>query len=110
MEKFSITALAREHLDVARESSSGRSASTVFGGHEHTLRQTVIAIKAGHKLSDHANPGEATVQVLHGRVRLTAGPISWEGSRGDLLIIPPAVHSLEAIEDSAVLLTAAKLQ
>ena len=74
MEKFSITALAREQLNMARESSSGRCASTVFGGHEHTLRQTVIAIKAGHKLSDHANPGEATVQVLRGRVRLTAGP------------------------------------
>jgi quercetin dioxygenase-like cupin family protein len=46
--------------------------------------------------------------VLQGRVRLSAGDTSWDGSPGDLLIVPPASHSLEALEDSAVLLTVAK--
>ena len=109
MQKLSLDALARQQLDAAKASSSGRAAHTAFGGHEHVMRQTVIALCAGHSLAEHRNPGEATVHVLHGRVRLVAGRDSWEGRRGDLLIVPPAAHSLEAIEDSAVLLTVAKL-
>jgi len=108
MEKFSLTALAREQLELAQDASSGRSASTVYGGHEHTLRQTVIALAAGQRLEEHENPGEATVHVLRGRVRLAAGDTSWEGSAGDLLVVPPSRHSLEALEAAAVLLTVAK--
>jgi quercetin dioxygenase-like cupin family protein len=108
MQKSSLTALAREQLELARTASSGRSASTVYGGHEHQLRQTVIALAAGRSLDEHENPGEATVHVLHGRVRLGAGETSWEGSPGDLLVVPDRRHTLAALEDSAVLLTVAK--
>jgi quercetin dioxygenase-like cupin family protein len=110
MNKISLTAMAREHLASANESSSGRSAHTVYGGHEHVLRQTVIALTAGQKLDEHENPGEATVHVLSGRVRLTAGQNSWEGSAGDLIVVPDARHSLEAIEGSTILLSVAKLK
>ncbi len=103
--KFSLTALAREQRELAKAASSGRSARTVFGGHEHVLRQTVIALAAGHGLDEHDSPGDATVHVLHGRVRLRAGEDVWEGSPGDLLVVPAARHSLDALEDSAVLLT-----
>ena len=108
MQKLSLSALAREQLELARASSSGRSASTVYGGHEHILRQTLIAIASGRKLDEHANPGEATVHVLVGRVTLCAAGNEWSGAPGDLLIIPESMHSLEALEDSAVLLTVAK--
>ncbi|HEY5362368.1 MAG TPA: cupin domain-containing protein [Streptosporangiaceae bacterium] len=81
----------------------------VYGGHEKVLRQTVIAMIRGSELSEHENPGEATVLVLHGRVRMSAGELAWEGSRGDLITVPDARHRLEALEDSAVLLTVAKL-
>lgn len=108
MNKSSLTALVRQQLKTALEASSGRSAHTVYGGHEHVLRQTVVALAAGRKLDDHDNPGEATLYVLHGRVNLRSGDDSWEGSPGDLLIIPDARHSLEALENSAVLLTVAK--
>jgi quercetin dioxygenase-like cupin family protein len=109
MEKSSLTALARQQLELAQNASSGRSSHTVYGGHEHVLRQTLIALAAGQKLDEHENPGEATVHVLHGRVRLGAGVTSWEGSPGDLLIVPDARHTLEALEPAVVLLTVAKL-
>jgi quercetin dioxygenase-like cupin family protein len=109
MEKLSLIALARQHLGTARSASSGRSAHTVYGGHDHVLRQTVIALVAGQLLDEHENPGQATVYVLEGRVRLIAAHTSWDGAPGDLLIVPDSRHALEAIEDSVVLLTVAKL-
>lgn len=108
MQKLSLDAVAREHLERARTGSGGRSAETVYGGHEHVLRQTVVALNAGTSLTEHENPGEATVHVLRGRVRLIAGPDSWEGRTGDLLVVPEQRHGLEALEDSAILLTVAK--
>ncbi|HET9872496.1 MAG TPA: cupin domain-containing protein [Propionibacteriaceae bacterium] len=108
MQKSSLTALGREQLEQARASANGRSASTVFGGHEHMLRQTLIAIVGGSGLQEHASPGEATIQVLQGQVTLQAGEDSWHGSPGDFLIIPGTRHSLAASADSVVLLTVAK--
>jgi len=108
MQKLSLDALAREHLERARDASAKRSAETVYGGHEHALRQTVVALAAGTTMDDHENPGEATVHVLSGRVRLGAGGDSWDGRRGDLLIVPQARHDLHALEDSVVLLTVVK--
>jgi quercetin dioxygenase-like cupin family protein len=108
MLKSSLTALARQQLVVAKAASSGRSASTVFGGHENIMRQTIIALAAGQKLSEHDNPGEATVHVLQGRVRLGSAGEAWEGSPGDLLIVPDRRHDLEALDDAVVLLTVAK--
>ena len=108
MEKISLTALAREHLETARSANSGRSAHTVYGGHEHRLRQTLLALSAGKGLDDHESPGEATLQVLQGRVRLTTAEANWEGSAGDHLVVPKVRHGLSALEDSVVLLTVVK--
>ncbi|PYI67022.1 LuxR family transcriptional regulator [Arthrobacter livingstonensis] len=108
MEKSSLTALARELLGNAKAGTSGRSARTVYGGHERVLRQTVVALTAGSMLDEHDNPGEATVQVLSGRLVLATGEVSWEGSAGDHLVVPNARHSVKALEDSTFLLTVAK--
>ena len=110
MEKKSLTALVRRQMETAGQAASGRSAATVYGGHEHVLRQTVIALQAGFVLDEHENPGEATVFVLKGRISLASGDVTWDGSAGDLLIVPQARHSVHALEDSAILLTVAKTQ
>jgi quercetin dioxygenase-like cupin family protein len=109
MQKFSLQAMARELLERARDGGPDRTAATVLGGHEKVLRQTVIAMSSGAVLGEHENPGEASIYVLAGRVTLSAGEDSWEARQGDLVEIPASSHSLRALEDSAVLLTVAKL-
>jgi quercetin dioxygenase-like cupin family protein len=106
MQKLSLEAIARDQLAAAARSTAGRASTTVFGGHEHALRQTLLALRAGAVLGEHENPGEATLYVLSGRVELTSNTNTWQGRQGDLLIVPDATHGLRALEDCAVLLTA----
>lgn len=105
MKKISLDALTREQMTKATSASSRRAASAMYGGHEHAIRQTLIALAAGAALSEHSNPGEATVHVLSGRVDLLSGDDVWSGMTGDLLVVPDAPHSLRATTDAAVLLT-----
>jgi quercetin dioxygenase-like cupin family protein len=104
--KISLDASAREQLAAARRSDARRAATTVVGGHERVMRQTVVGLVAGAAMAEHENPGEATLYVIIGRVRVEADGNAWEARTGDLLEIPPSRHSLRALEDSAVLLTA----
>jgi quercetin dioxygenase-like cupin family protein len=108
MESTSLSSLADEELTSARAAASGRSARTIHGGHHRSLRETVIALASGRELSEHEGPGEATLQVLKGRVRLVSGQDTWEGGAGGHVIIPEARHALVALEDAVVLLTVVK--
>jgi quercetin dioxygenase-like cupin family protein len=107
MESTNLTSLVDSQLEAARGASSGRAAVTVYGGREHRLRQTLIALRAGERLGEHDAPEEATLQVLEGEVALHAGGDTWRGAAGDHLVIPPQRHDLEAVSDAAVLLTVA---
>ena len=69
------------------------------------FRQIVLNFTAGQGLPAHDNPGSATLQVLRGRVRLTAAGEMWEGIAGDHVAVPDDRHELLAVEDAAVLLT-----
>src|ERR1700761_8625171 len=108
MESISLTSLAAEKLSEAQKSHSGRAAHTIHGGHPHELRQTVLALLAGHDLSEHDSPGEATLQVLQGHVRLSAGDDTWDGKTGDYIAIPHQRHALHAVQDSVIMLTVLK--
>ncbi|MEU1791266.1 cupin [Streptomyces sparsogenes] len=101
-----LTALARHHLDRAKAEPHGRSSHLFL--HDGPLRQSVIAMVAGCELDEHNAPPAASIQVLHGHVRLTAGET---GGRLDLIAgqverIPQERHGVVALEDSVVLLTA----
>ncbi len=108
MESISLTSLATEKLAEARQTHSGRAAHTIHGGHNHELRQTVLALLTDHDLSEHDSPGEATLQVLQGHVRLTTEGDAWDGKTGDYVAIPPQRHALHAVEDSVIILTVLK--
>lgn len=106
MQKRSIEALIRQLFERAEDGHN--AADTVVGGHERVLRQTVIVLRDGSALGEHESPGEATIYVIQGSVRLVVGAEHWDGRAGDLIEIPDARHSLQALADSAVLLTVAK--
>ncbi|MFF4606235.1 cupin [Streptomyces sp. NPDC001339] len=99
-----LNALTRQQLDDARASAHGRSAHLFL--HDGPLRQTVIALVAGTVLDEHNAPPASSLQVLHGRVRLTGPGGGQELKAGQVAMIPHERHGLEALEDSAVLMTA----
>jgi quercetin dioxygenase-like cupin family protein len=107
MEKWSLTALADGLLSYALTASNGRGMRSIDGGRQHPHYQTMIALARGQRLDEHDNPGEATVQVLRGRVRVTAGDDTTDGRPGQLLMVPGVRHTVTAMEDAVVLLTAA---
>jgi len=108
MEPISLDELIAELFDHARESNSGRAAHNLLAGREHPLSQTVIAMVAGHGLGEHDSPGEATLQLLRGRVTFTAGSGSCELAAGDFLPLPRERHSVDALEDAVLLLSVVK--
>jgi quercetin dioxygenase-like cupin family protein len=103
-----LTALADGLLSHALNASTGRGVRTVDGGRPRLLHQAVIALAHGQRLDEDDNPGEATVQVLRGRVRIIAGGDTMDGSSGQLLIVPHAPYTVTALEDAVLLLTVAK--
>jgi quercetin dioxygenase-like cupin family protein len=105
MSTISLSALAAQQIEAARLAESGRSLAQVYGGKQHRLRQTVIALRADAVLPEHESPGEATLHVLVGEVTLRTATESWKIAAGELHAIPNERHSVEALADSAFLLT-----
>jgi quercetin dioxygenase-like cupin family protein len=80
MEKLSLDALARELIKAATAAPAGRASRTVYGGHEHVLRQTLISLTAGASMSEHEDPGEATVHCYRVGYALLLTPSSGKGA------------------------------
>lgn len=99
-----LTLLAEQHLAQARLAEHGRSAHLFL--HDGPLRQSIIALRAGAELEEHNAPPAASLQVLHGRVRLTARKGGdAELMAGQVMNIPQGRHGLRALGDAVVLLT-----
>ena len=65
-----IEAAAAGLLEQARAATAGRAARTLAGGAGASLKQTMMALVRGTRLSEHDSPGSASLQVLRGQVRL----------------------------------------
>ena len=89
----------------AADAPNGRATQLVHAASDAGLSQVLLALREGRELSDHANPGEATLQVLSGRVRLSAGDEAWTVSAGEHVAIPRRRHAVFAEQDSVALLT-----
>jgi len=73
---------------------------------EPHLHVTLTALKRGARLDEHKTAGPVTIHALSGRLRFTVEGNDRELGAGDLLAIEPGVpHSVEALEESAFLMT-----
>lgn len=96
--------------EAASQAANGRTARMLYGGPTSTLTQTVIAMREGSRLAEHESPGEATMLVLRGRLRVSTASGAGDATEGELLVLPTEVHAVEALTDAAFLLTAAKVR
>ncbi len=72
------------------------------------LDVVLIALKSGGTLPEHRAPGPITVLVLEGRVAFSANGQRLEAGPHDLLTLEAhALHAVEALEPSALLVTIA---
>lgn len=109
MESTALMELIEEQLTLAKQGeTSGRSAKTIHGGKDKALRQTLVVMLAGHRMDEHVSPGEATVLVLTGALKLHTADAQIDLNDGDFLVVPADRHSVDAVEDSAFLLTVIK--
>lgn len=98
-----LLSLTWSHLQEARIAPNGRSAGLVL--HDGELRQTVVALAAGTELGEHNAPHAASLQVLHGRVRVTSPSGDDELGTGALHLLTHERHGVVALEDAVFLLT-----
>ena len=86
--------------------NTGQNARTLIKYDD--LRIVLIALKGGARIPEHKTNGRISVQVLSGHVRLNASGRAFDLRPGSLLALDErAPHDLEAMDESAVLLTIA---
>ena len=88
------------------ESAKGQSRGAITLVKESGMSLVLAHLHAGGTLQEHSAPGPATVQVLDGHVRMEIGDESIDVPAGRVVAFKGGVrHRVEAIEDSALLLT-----
>lgn len=92
-------------LDEAGANDNGRAALTLTPSEGGPLKQTVLALRAGHELAEHTAPGPASILLLEGSATLLTGGEETSLSAGVWAPIPREKHSLRADEDAVALLT-----
>ena len=86
--------------------STGRNARTLV--RYESFRVVLTALRSGVRIAEHRTDGRISIQVVHGHLRLNAAGRSFDLRTGGLVSLDHSEpHDLEAIEDSAFLLTIA---
>jgi quercetin dioxygenase-like cupin family protein len=101
--------LAQEIEQLRREEpwqSTGRNAKTMVKHPDFRIVLTVL--KANTRVQEHQTVGRISVQTVTGRIRMRAGDKMMDLPQGHLVALDAAFpHGVEALEDSAFLLTIA---
>ncbi len=102
--------LREEIVELQKQESwqrgTGRSSKTLVK--QPDFRIVLIALKQGTVLKEHHADGRISVQTLQGRLRLRVGDQTVELAAGQLLAVDPGIpHDVEAVAESAFLLTIA---
>ncbi len=72
------------------------------------LQITLRTMKAHTRIPEHHNPGRICVQTVQGRIRMHADGQVFDLPKGKMLVLDRTiVHDVEALEESAFLLTVA---
>lgn len=100
-----VNELASELIEDAKQHHARRTARTLTAG--TSQRATLIGMAADAELAKHDSPNAATVHVITGRVRLYTADSEWVLSAGEIVTVPVERHAVQAIKDSAILLTVA---
>lgn len=86
--------------------STGQNAKTLVKYED--LRVVLMALQAKARLPEHKTEGRISVHVLSGHVQLRASGRTFDLRAGGLLALDQGIpHDLEALDESAVLLTIA---
>jgi quercetin dioxygenase-like cupin family protein len=84
----------------------GRNAKTLVKYDD--LRVVLLALRASTRIPDHRTDGRISIQTVRGHLRIRAGGRTFDLPAGRLLTLDGGlVHDVEALEDSALLLTIA---
>lgn len=109
---FDLAEIAREmHAEAEYSHGHGHAARTIVRAPD--LRVVLIAIRAGAHIAEHVAQSTVAIQVVSGRVRVRLPRLARqhedrfeELAPGRLLAMEAALaHSVEALEDSALLVT-----
>ncbi len=104
--KFSLTTLGAEQRAEAQADRNGRSVRTIINVPD--LRVIQIVMQQGARLAEHLAPGQITIHAVVGKLQVGAQGATVELAPGELVSFERAVpHDVEALEDSAFLLTIA---
>ena len=86
--------------------NSGQNARTLVKYDD--LRVVLITVKAKMRIPEHKTEGRLSIHTLSGHVRISALGRTFDLRAGSLLALDHgALHDVEALEDSALLLTIA---
>jgi quercetin dioxygenase-like cupin family protein len=108
---FDLATIAQDMRGEEAYAREGHTARTL--AREPDLRVVLIAMRAGSRVADHIANETVSIQTFAGRVRLHLPPLARQREdrivelpTGGLLVLEPGIeHSIDAVDDSAVLVT-----